>query len=58
VRGKLAFFLSGGLLLELEGGVRRGGSDLAVWCVFPSSVRVCAFLLLMLYTNSLQKKKD
>ena len=57
VRGELAFLLSGGVLLVLGGGVRRGGSSFAGRRVFPVSVRVCAFVFLLICTRPLFKKK-
>ena len=58
VRGEATFFISGGVLLAFEDGVLLGGS-VAAACEFdPVSVRACVcFFLLILYTNSLSKKK-
>ena len=59
VRGELAFFCPGGVLAVLEGGVLLGGSEFGVRRVRLACVRACLFFLLMiLYTNSFQKKKN
>ena len=58
VRGAAAFFVSSGVLLVVEDGGLLGGSAAAA-CEFDLvSVRACVCLfLLILYTNSLSKKK-
>ena len=59
VRGELAFFGSGGVLAVLEDGVLLGGSEFGVRRVRLVCVRACLLLfLLILYTNSFQKKKN